>query len=525
MKLFIVESPGKVKKIQSYLGSTWKVLACCGHVRRLSKSGKDKLGFELSGSTVRCEYETLEDKLKGIRGWLKKASEVYIGTDGDREGETIGWHLVEALKLRRYKRVVYREITQRAILESVQKAGTLNLGLVNAGRCRDCLDKLIGYRLSPAVWELGAKSVGRVQTPTLHFLSKREREIQAFQSRPYWVLSAVYGNGLVAKREETFASEALAEAAKASAARARHEVKRVIRQEERKSPPLAFTTSTLQQAAGERLKWSPAKTMQVAQQLYEGGYITYMRTDSTVLSETFLSAAQAYLQQRGVTGLRPYQGRQNKRSQEAHEAIRPTGFDQVPPSREEQLLYGLIEQRTWACLCSPARVERTEVRIVSSDGGTWVARGQRVLEPGYTVFWNNLAADTLLPAVVEGEELVVKELRVKKEKTQPPPRYTEAKTVEKMEKLGIGRPSTYASTVATLKERGYIEVDGQGHIHVTPLGLTVDEYMTRLCSKLVEPTFTEEMESELDQIASGAKAWEPYLHQVNAEINRLLQRS
>lgn len=530
MKVFIVESPGKVKKIQSYLGQGWKVVASCGHVRQLSKRGEGKLGFSFRESRngkkdIKCDYEEDKEKLSSIRKVLTKASEVYIATDGDREGETIGWHIVDALKIEKYRRAIYREITEKAIRESVAQAGELNLHLVNAGRCRDCLDKLIGYRLSPRVWDLGAKSVGRVQTPTLHFLCERELEIQNFKSHPYWVLEAIYRNGIKAvleRKEGPFLKEEEALKVRDLAQRLVHRVKEVKTERTKKNPPAALTTSTLQQAAGARLSFPPEKTMKIAQRLYEKGYITYMRTDSTMLSQEFIEQAKEYCRQQGIQEATPesYKGRKSKNAQEAHEAIRPTKLGNVPEEAEERALYLLIEQRTLASLCRPAVIERTLV-LIDSEGLRWVARGQRVLEKGYTIFWNDIDADKQLPKVEEGERLNLEKIEVRKEKTQPPKRYTEATVVERMEKLGIGRPSTYAATVAILKERGYIEVREKGMVYVTPLGLKVDAYMSRLFPKLVSPEFTKEMEEELDEIATGNKDWADYLWSIKDELEKL----
>ncbi|MEL7085766.1 MAG: type I DNA topoisomerase [Cyanobacteria bacterium J06597_1] len=555
-KLFIVESPGKVKKIQGYLGSDWLVKASVGHIRQLAKTGDSSLGFEMGQHSIRCDYVPQSDRAKQTIAGLKKAakncSEVYLATDRDREGETIAWHLKDALGLKRPKRVVYGEISRKAILEAVRSAGTLNNDLVAAGRCRDCLDKLVGYKGSPIVWDIGAKSVGRVQSATLHILCQREREILAFQPRDYWNVWASYREGFQAfytqdidrtaqqerddsedssdsdknekpqKESTRVFGEAKAKQLVALAHSKPHKVVSVDSKTVLKSPPAPFTTSTLQQGAGSKLKLSPERTMSIAQKLYEKGLITYMRTDSVELSSDYRTTARKWLQEKDPDNLpsRQRKYRQKKGAQEAHEAIRPV--DMTRPSQglrtelssEEFDLYVLIWKRALASQCKPARVGKTKVTI--QVGKTlWMAKGQVVEFYGYAKYWNNLSENEILPAIGKGDRLDLEKAGSTKKKTQPPPRYSEPKIVQVMEKVGIGRPSTYASTVKTLKEREYVTVIKKT-LQPTELGLKLDSFLMEGLPELIDAKFTARMETDLDAIAHGQKEWQRYLCNWNA---------
>lgn len=549
-KLFIVESPGKIKKIKSILGKGWIVKASLGHIRKLSNKGDYQLGFQVSSDKVICEYipisEQSEEIIRSLRKLSRSVKEVYIASDPDREGETIAWHLVEELGLRNYRRVVYQEITASAIQKALSQSRRLDENLVAAGRCRDCLDKLIGYRFSQKVWEIGAKSVGRVQSATLHFLCEREKAIREFVSVPYWVLWSHYENGVKARYIGThlgsadpveteegesdqrgiFYKESDAIAVRDAALGLSHQVKSIEKKKTVKNPPLAFTTSTLQQAASQHLKYSPEKTMMIAQKLYEAGHITYMRTDSTELSQEFRSSLLSYLSQNhpDIVAEREYKAKNRSDAQGAHEAIRPTHLNPHPDIDPEWIpLYELIWNRTLATHCCPAEIEKQKI-IIQSGSFYWEIRGQRVLRQGYGQFWNDLPNDNILPSFEEGMNLPLKTIEVKSAKTQPPPRYTEAKTIQQMEKLGIGRPSTYATTVKTLKEREYISLKNQ-QIFVTDLGMKVDEYMIRLFPEIVNPKFTASMEEALDLISSGKKDWEKYIFELNNYVDSLLKNA
>ena len=547
-KLLLIESPGKLKKLSQILGPGWMVRASMGHIRELTNEGEDALGFDLSGRKITCKYAPRDARAKktiaGLRQAVKQADSVYIATDPDREGETIGWHLQQALRLKSPHRVVYSEITPAAVRKAVANPRTLDRDLVAAGRARDCLDKLVGYKGSRhVVWPLnnGAKSMGRVQSATLHLLCLREREILAFVPQDYWSVWVEYGEGFKAfyKRKPTagrlkkvgekgnkqegerVSSQGEADRLVAIAQSNPHKVISVEGKTKTQSPPPPFITSSLQQAAGSKLKFTPDKTMKVAQSLYEAGHITYMRTDSVVLAAPFRQAARDYLAQHDPANL-PKQAtrhRSAKGAQAAHEAIRPTDVNFTPQVAQNSLaadaakLYKLIWNRAIAALCCAARLQKT--RIVSQSGaGTeiayWEARGQVVEFAGYTRYWNNLSADSQLPTVKQGQALTLKKAQADKKQTQPPSRYTEPKLIQLMEKKGIGRPSTYAPTIKVLRSRDYVH-SLKDKLQPTALGLSLDTALVELLPDLIQPEFTAKMEGDLDAIAAGEQEWQAYL--------------
>jgi DNA topoisomerase-1 len=552
-RLLVVESPGKVKKLSQILGTDWIVRASCGHIRELSNEGEDSLGFTMEGNSVRCNYiprdQRAKETIQQLKAAVKQVDEVVLATDPDREGETIAWHLKETLGLREPKRVVYTEITPSAVKSAIAHPRKLDSNLIGAGLCRDCLDKLVGYKGSPLVWALnnGAKSVGRVQSATLHLICQREREIQVFVPQDYWSVWVDYQEGFRAfykgtantptETPETEAethddaatnnpekpeskrvlSEAEADRLVAEAKQHPHQVIQVEGKLTYRQPPPPFTTSTLQQAAGSKLKFAPEKTMQVAQKLYEAGLITYMRTDSVMLSPEFCASARQWLEEHDPQNV-PQQvakHRSSKTAQEAHEAIRPT--DVFRPSvqlraelpEDEFNLYVMIWKRAVASQCRPAQVRKTLI-ITQSGNLLWQARGQVVEFYGYAKYWPNLGKDAVLPIVQQGQTLTVENAGHEKKQTQPPPRYSEPKLVQLMERKGIGRPSTYAPTVATLKKRNYIELK-KDHLHPTALGLEVDGFLQKALPDLLEAEFTAKMEAELDKIAEGKNSWQSYL--------------
>lgn len=551
-RLLVVESPGKVKKLSQILGSEWIVRASCGHIRELSDEGEDSLGFTLDGSSVQCRYvprdQQARETIAQLKAAVRQVKEVVLATDPDREGETIAWHLKEALGLKQPKRVVYTEITESAVKSAIANPRELDLNLVGAGLCRDCLDKLVGYKGSPLVWALnnGAKSVGRVQSATLHLICQREREIQSFVPQDYWSVWVDYAEGFRAfyKGKVDTPSEAPQEAevhddaavnstevtestrvlSEAEATYLVEEAKRyphqIVQYEGKivyRQPPPPFITSTLQQAAGSRLKFAPEKTMQVAQKLYEAGLITYMRTDSVMLSPEFCASARKWLEQNDPENVPPSTAkhRSNKTAQEAHEAIRPT--DVFRPSTELRVqlsgdefnLYVLIWKRAIASQCRPAQLRKTLV-ITQSGQILWQARGQVIEFYGYARYWSNLSKDTILPNLQQGQMLTLENAGHEKKKTQPPPRYSEPKLVQLMERKGIGRPSTYSPTIATLKKRSYVQLTKE-NLQPTTLGLEVDAFLQKALPDLLETKFTAKMEDALDAIASGKQPWQHYL--------------
>ncbi|MBD2036046.1 type I DNA topoisomerase [Leptolyngbya sp. FACHB-321] len=549
--LLLIESPGKSKKLSQILGAGWIVRASMGHVRELANDGEDALGFDLSGDRIECRYEPRGAKgkkvLSDLRQAVKQADAVYIATDPDREGETIGWHLQQELKLKNPHRVVYSEITSQAVKAAIAHPRTLDQSLIAAGRARDCLDKLVGYKGSKhIVWRLnlGAKSMGRVQSATLHLLCVREKEIQAFKPQDYWSVWVEYQEGFKAfyraklnakpgsksaaseapddategkeaQESDRVTSQAEADRLVAIARANPHQVVTVEGKVAQQAPPPPFITSSLQQAAGAKLRFSPDKAMKVAQALYEAGHITYMRTDSVSLAEPFCAAVRQYLEAHDPTNVpsKTTRHRAVKGAQEAHEAIRPTDVKRVPAqlqaSADETKLYELIWNRAVASQCCSARLRKT--RVVTKSGAVqWEANGQVVEFPGYTRYWNNLSADSQLPALQQGQPLTLKQAAADKKQTQPPPRYTEPKLVQLMERKGIGRPSTYAPTIKTLKEREYVQIE-KGKLQPTALGMGLDGALEKLLPELIQPEFTAQMEAALDTIAHGKQDWQGYL--------------
>jgi DNA topoisomerase I len=558
-RLLVVESPGKVKKLSQILGSEWIVRASCGHIRELSNEGEDSLGFIMDGSTVRCRYvprdQQAKETIQKLKDAVKQVKEVVLATDPDREGETIAWHIKEALGLKEPKRVVYTEITESAVRTAIANPRELDLNLIGAGLCRDCLDKLVGYKGSPLVWALnnGAKSVGRVQSATLHLICQREREIQSFVPQDYWSVWVDYaegfrafykgkvnaspetpepetevnddaaGNNKEAPESTRVLTEAEATQLVEEAKRHPHQIVKFEGKIVNRQPPPAFITSSLQQAAGSRLKFAPEKTMQVAQKLYEAGLITYMRTDSVMLSPEFCASARKWLEQNDPQNV-PQQTarhRSNKTAQEAHEAIRPT--DVFRPSTQLRVeltpdefnLYVLIWKRAIASQCRPAQLRKTLI-ITQSGSLLWQARGQVVEFLGYARYWPNLSKDTLLPNLQQGQMLTLENAGHDKKQTQPPPRYSEPKLVQLMERKGIGRPSTYSPTIATLKKRDYVQLTKE-NLQPTALGLEVDAFLLKALPDLLKTEFTAKMEDALDAIASGKQPWQHYLTNWNQD--------
>lgn len=547
-RLLIVESPGKIKKLRSILGAGWNVRASVGHIRQLANTGTGNLGFEVQNGHINCSYEPRDDRAKktiaDLKTAAKQADEIFIASDPDREGEVIGWHIAQVLGIKKPKRVVYQEITERAVQQAIAHPKSLDMDLVEAGRCRDCLDKLVGYRGSPLVWRLnnGAKSVGRVQSATLHLICQRECEIQVFVPQDYWSVFVEYAEGFKgfyhgststndaddttiedsgaeAKTEEStrVTSQAAADSLVEIAQSNPHQILSIEGKITPKKPPAPFTTSALQQAAGSRLKFSPEQTMQVAQKLYEAGLITYMRTDSVILSPDYCGAAKKWLEQNDVDNVPKTVAKQKggKQTQEGHEAIRPTDIFKPSAELKQSLpddqfkLYVLIWTRALASQCKPAQIRKT---IVISQSGEvqWKAKGNLVEFKGYSKYWKDIKADTELPTLQPQQILTLAQADSQQKQTQPPPRYSEPKLVQLMEKKGIGRPSTYAPTIKTIKARGYVDLV-KGKLQPTQIGMEVDQFMSGALPELLEAEFTAQMESSLDAIAQGNQEWQNYL--------------
>jgi DNA topoisomerase I len=577
-KLLIVESPGKLKTLRKILGAGWDVQPSVGHITELAHDGEDSLGFDLGETSIACRYvprgDRGKDVIQKLRASAKNAQVVYLATDPDREGEAIAWHIAEQLKLKQPQRVVYTQITEQAVQAALAKPTVLNLDLINAQRCRQCLDKLVGYRVSPLLWRsTGGKSAGRVQSATLHLICHREREIQKFTPQDYWSVFVDYAEGFKAFYKglssaftEPTEGEAKPKSSKARTAKATAETKdddaqddardtvqvpestRVLSVEEAerlvqtarehphtvlraegkqtlKNPPPPFITSSLQQSAGSQLGLNPEKTMAIAQSLYEGvaladgpkGLITYMRTDSVELSPEFIEQARDYLTQKDPKNLpaKRTRHRAKESAQAAHEAIRPTDVFITPKSIQAYLnpeqygVYSMIWRRAVASQAAPAKLMKTVI-LTQSGPIAWEARGMMVEFAGYTFYWNNLDKALQLPTLEKEQTITLAEAGHEAKQTQPPSRYTEARLVQLMEKKGIGRPSTYASTIKTLKERAYLDLKGK-ILHPTALGLETDQVLGQVLPDLVSSDFTAAMESSLDAIAEGKQPWEGYL--------------
>lgn len=557
-KLLIVESPGKLKTLRNILGQGWDVQPSVGHITELAHDGDDSLGFDLGDSSITCRYiprgERGKDVIQKLRASVKNAQEVYLATDPDREGEAIAWHLAQQLKLSQPKRVVYTQLTEQAVKKALATPTTLDLDLINAQRCRQCLDKLVGYRVSPLLWNsTGGKSAGRVQSATLHLVCKREKEIQSFTPQDYWSVFVEYEEGFKAfykgraltskdeSDEDTVIDDAKDEVQAPESARvlsleeadalvklAQEYPHQVIRAEGKltsKAPPPPFITSSLQQSAGSQLGLNPEKTMAIAQSLYEGveladgpkGLITYMRTDSVELSPEFVEQCRSYLEQKDAKNLPASKTKHKVKetAQAAHEAIRPTDVFITPKSIQAYLspeqygLYSMIWRRAVASQAAPAKLMKTVI-ITQSGPVFWEARGMMVEFPGYTFYWNNLDKAMQLPTLQKDQPVTLSQASHEQKQTQPPSRYTEPKLVQLMEKKGIGRPSTYASTIKTLKERAYLNLKGKV-LHPTPLGMDTDQVLSEVLPDIIQSEFTAAMESALDAIAEGKQPWEQYL--------------
>ena len=523
MKLVIVESPAKAKTIEKYLGAGFTVRASVGHIRDLPKSNKDAVDVE-AGFVPRYiivkEKQKIIDELHEV---AERADEVILATDPDREGEAIAWHLAETIGLKKPKRIVFHEITEKAVNEALANPRLIDEELVRAQEARRVLDRLFGYDLSGLIWKKVryGLSAGRVQSPALRILMEREREIRAFVPEPFWVISA----DVKTKKNEQFTvicteepkEEKEAERILKAAQAGKWSVKGVEESEQARSPRAPFTTSTLQQAASTRLGLSPSRTMGIAQKLYESGFITYMRTDSTNLAkeaqDNLLAAARSEFGEKYAEA-RVYKTK-SKSAQEAHEAVRPTDPSKksLGHTEEQKKLYALIRARALASQMTDARIMRTKIRANVAEGPIpdFAANGSRVTFDGWLAADPDARGeDVELPKAAEGDPLTLVEARSEGKETQPPGRYSEAGLVKELEKRGIGRPSTYASIIRTLETRGYVDKQGRTLIP-TATGDVVSTFIEGNFGEYISDTFTAEMENELDEIAEGKRKYEKTL--------------
>ena len=539
--LVIVESPAKVKTIQKFLGSNYQVAASNGHVRDLPKS---QMGIDVEHD-YEPKYITIRGKgdiLANLRKEVKKAEKIYLATDPDREGEAISWHLMEALKLKDKKvyRITFNEITKSAVKESLKNARELNMDLVDAQQARRMLDRMVGYRISPLLWAKVKRglSAGRVQSVALRIICDREEEINAFIPEEYWSLEAEFSvpgekKPLTAKyygtvREKiTIASKEQMDKLLDSLKDAEYKVTDVKKGERTKKPPLPFTTSTLQQEASKVLNFSTQKTMRLAQQLYEGvdikgqgtvGIITYLRTDSTRISEEAEHAAREYIGRNfgdEYAASKAVDKKTNQKIQDAHEAIRPTDIARTPAAIKESLsrdqfrLYQLIWKRFTASRMTAAVYETTSVKIDANEQRFTVAASKITFEGFMSVYTQEEEkeeSNTLLKDIDASTKLEWKEFLPKQHFTQPPAHYTEASLVKALEELGIGRPSTYAPTITTILARRYIIKENK-NLYVTELGEVVNAMMKEAFPAIVDVNFTANLEALLDGVEEGSVKW------------------
>ena len=559
--LVIVESPAKAKTIEGYLGKDFVVKSSMGHIRDLAK-GNDSVDIDNDFTPKYVVSPSSKKVVTELKSLAKKADTVWIATDEDREGEAISWHLMEALGLKeeQTKRIVFSEITKPAILKAIESPRTVDADLVNAQQARRILDRLVGFELSPVLWRKirPSLSAGRVQSVGVRIIVDREREIDAHTAKSTFRVVGHFdtGNAVVkATCGKTFNSEAEAQDFLESCAGAEHVVSSIETKPATKKPAAPFTTSTLQQEASRKLSFSVSRTMGVAQRLYEAGRITYMRTDSTNLSDVALEAAEKEI---GNTFGSEYAFKRtyaskSKGAQEAHEAIRPTdlSLDKIDASREEQRLYELIYKRTLASQMADAKIDKTVAKIsVSGREETFVARGEVITFEGFLKLYLEGTDDEegpdettkdMLPAMTEGQAMSRQTIVATQRFSKHPPRYTEASLVKRLEELGIGRPSTYASTIDVMQKRGYVvkeDRDGtprdyriltlsgptvqaetasenagqeRSKLFPTDIGLVVNDFLLEHFQNILDYNFTADVEGEFDVIAQGQLDWRAML--------------
>lgn len=556
--LVIVESPAKVKTIKKFLGSSYTVMASNGHVRDLPKS---QLGIDVEHD-FEPKYITIRGKgeiLAALRKEVKKADKVYLATDPDREGEAISWHLCKALKLEDKKtyRISFNEITKNAVKASIKSAREIDMDLVDAQQARRALDRIVGYEISPLLWAKVKRglSAGRVQSVALRIIADREDEINAFIPEEYWTLEAIlnvkgekkplrakfYGTE---KEKMTIHSKEELDKILKDLEHASYSVEEVKKGERFKKAPVPFTTSTMQQEASKVLNFATQKTMRIAQQLYEGidikgngtvGLITYLRTDSTRVSEEAESSVRdfigkSYGEQFVATGTAKQSD--NKKIQDAHEAIRPTDVTRTPAAMKDSLtrdqfrLYQLIWKRFVASRMQPAKYETTSVKIDADDYRFTVAASKVVFEGFRTVYTESdeekEESNVLLKGLDENSVLTKKEFDTKQHFTQPPAHYTEAALVKTLEELGIGRPSTYAPTISTIIARRYVAKENR-NLYLTELGEVVNNIMKQSFPAIVDVNFTANMEGLLDKVAEGKVEWKSVIENFYPDLDQAVK--
>lgn len=534
--LVIVESPAKAKTINKFLGKDFRVESCYGHIKDLPKKN---LGIDIENG-FKPTYRIIPGKrkvVKKLKDLSRQIEKVYLATDLDREGEAISWHLSQELAHPDKARIVFNQVTREAIREAIKRPGQVDLNKVNAQQGRRVLDRLVGYKLSPLLWEKVKRglSAGRVQSVAVRLICDRENEIEKFRPEEYWIVKARFKLSfkkacleaklsLIDSQKVKISSEAQVKEIAKKIKEQSYQIIRVRKEEKKKSPQPPFTTSTLQQVAAYHLRFSAARTMKLAQDLYEGqeigsegrvGLITYMRTDSVRVAKEAQKEAREYIKKKlgeeFLPSTIPYY-RNKKSSQDAHEAVRPTGIKRDPERVKKYLsnphykLYELIWRRFIA-----SQMEKTVIDTVKVDiqGGVYLfkAEGRKIRFPGYLLIYKEKAEkDESLPVVKENKKLKLEDLSSKQQFTKALPRYTEASLVKALEEKGIGRPSTYAPIIFTIKKRGYVK-SARGWFVPTPLARVVNDLLVNSFSTLLDPHFTAQMEEGLDAVEQGERPW------------------
>ena len=563
--LVIVESPAKAKTIEKFLGKDFTVKSSFGHIRDLPKKG---LNIDITNN-FEPKYEVSADKRKVVTELKSaaKGAEVWLASDEDREGEAIAWHLTQALKLdpKKTKRIVFHEITRPAIEAAIENPRTVDLKLVDAQQARRVLDRLVGYELSPVLWKKvrTGLSAGRVQSVAVRLIVEREREIKDFTPESSFKITAIFkavGAELPAELDTKIPAADESRVFLQAIAPATFTIQDIAQKPGTRSPGAPFTTSTLQQEASRRLGFSVRQTMTLAQRLYESGHITYMRTDSTILSTQALGAAERYITAqfgKNYHKLRQYRTK-NSSAQEAHEAIRPTDFDKTEAGADDQQrkLYRLIWQRALASQMAEAKLEKTEVAIaISTRPELFVAKGEVLQFDGFMKVYGGTKEDVILPALKVGGALTLQEASAAQTFSRPPARYSEASLVRKLEELGIGRPSTYAPTISTIQTRGYVEKTdlegaareaivltlqkgevteeirqetyGADRSKLVPTGIAdvVTDFLVNYFPSIVDYDFTATVEADFDNIADGKQTWEKMIAEFYKDFHPLVEQS
>ena len=568
--LVVVESPSKSKTLESYLGKDYKVLASYGHVRDLLP----KKGAVDPDNNFAMIYEVIERNEKAvnaIKRALKKVDTLYLATDPDREGEAISWHLYEllkesdCLKNKKVHRVAFYEVTKSAVQDAIKNPRELSPNLVDAQQARRALDYLVGFNLSPLLWKKIHKglSAGRVQSPALRMIVEREKEIEDFNAREYWTIESdlefkgsEFLGKLIEFNNEKIKKFSIEDTTQASTIKSTLEkasteellVKNVKKTQSKRQPTAPFITSTLQQEGIRKLGFTAQWTMRIAQQLYEGidtgegsvGLITYMRTDSVNLAEEALTEIRDFISTRYGKESLPEEARvfkkKSKNAQEAHEAVRPTSVTRIPSDIKDSLtdeqfkLYELIWKRTMASQMTHATIDSVAVDMSCGEGNLFRANGSSIADPGFMQVYlegvddseNSKDDEKMLPQLIEGDRVKLKQIRNEQHFTAPPPRYSEASLVKSLEEYGIGRPSTYANIISTLRDREYVEIESK-RFYPTDVGKLVNNFLTVHFSDYVDYEFTAKLEDDLDAISRGEKEWIPLMKSFWDSFNSQIQ--